>query len=345
MCTSKRLGSAWWGRRSGFVVCPSQATQNDGLRHHSAHLILAGLLVATAALAQPDYLPMQTGNQWIYRSSAGSVMTLEVKQSAEFGGLLYWLLQGLPDGDHWLRRDENGSVFAYDPASRQEQLWYAFLTPVGQRYQTFLPGSYGSPAVINSTKAIYWGPIGWFNWALEIQYPGVYQVGIYRELFLPYVGLVHREQGGGGPSLITWDLVYARLGRVTYVSEPEVSFGLTLDRSVYPASADMLVRMTLRNTNWTPLQIQFPTSQTFDFVVRDAKGAVVYRWSDGKAFLTVLHAETFGFGEKNYAILVPLAATAGGPLPPGKYVAEAWLATTAPQSYRASAGFEISLLP
>ena len=305
-------------------------------------LVLAAVLLATAALAQPDYLPLQLGNQWIYRSSAGDVMTLEVKRSAEFGGRSYYLLQGLADGDHWLRRDANGSVFAYDPDRSLEQLWYAFWNPLGQPYQTFVPGSNSSPAVINSTKAIYWGPIGWYNWALEIQYPGTFQVGLYRELFLPYVGLVHREQAAGGPAMLTWELVHARLGGVTYISEQGVSFGLTLDRSVYPASAEMVARLTLRNTNWEPVQLQFPTSQTFDLVVRNEKGDIVYRWSDGRAFLTVVRSETYGYGEKNYAILAPLADAAGRPLPAGKYLAEAWLPTSAPQSFSASAAFQIA---
>ncbi len=307
----------------------------------TSRLVIAALLVATAAFAQPDYLPLQAGNQWIYRSSAGDLMTLEVKRSAEFGGRLYYVLQGLPDGDHWLRRDENGSVLAYDPDRGQEQLWYAFLNPVGQPYQTFLPSSNGS-AVVSSTKAIYWGPIGWYNWALEIQYPGTFQVGFYRELFLPYVGLIWREQAAGGPAMLTWDLIYARLGGVTYVSEQNVSFGLTLDRRVYPASAEMVARLTLRNSSWEPLQLQFPTSQTFDLVVRDEKGDIVYRWSDGKTILPLMHVVAFGYGENNFAILVPLTAKTGTPLPAGKYVAEAWLTTSGARSYTATAGFEIT---
>jgi hypothetical protein len=159
---------------------------------------------------------------------------------------------------------------------------------------------------------------------------------------MPYVGLVRREQAAGGPAVLNWDLIYARLGGVTYISEQNLSFGLTLDRYVYPASAEMIARLTLRNTNWEPLELRFPTSQTFDLVLRNEKGDIVYQWSEGKAFLQVYRSETYGYGEQNYAILVPLAARTGAPLPAGKYSAEAWLTTALPQSYRASAGFEIS---
>ncbi len=311
----------------------------------STRLLLAALLLVPAASAQLDYLPLQVGNQWIYRSSAGGIMQWEVTRSAEFQGRLYYLLQGHPGGDAWLRRDENGSVQAYDPGRAQEQVWWAFLNPLGQTYVTFVPGSNTSPALVSSTKALYWGPIGWFNWALEIQYPGIFQVGIYRELFLPYVGLVHREQGGGGPSLIAWDLIYLRSGGVTYVTEQNVTFGLTLDRYSYRTPADMVARFTLRNYQWDPLKLDFPSGQIYDFTLANDKGDIVYRWSEGRAFPQVVHTETYEFGERNYAVLVPLSDKASRPLPPGKYVAQAWLTTTPPESFRASAGFEITAAP
>ena len=308
-------------------------------------LLLTALLLVAPAVAQPDYLPMQVGNQWIYRSSAGDVMTLEVTRAAQFQGRTYFLLKGLPTGDYWLRRDEKGSVLAYDPDRAQEQLWYAFLNPVGQSYQTFLPGSNNSPAVVASNETLYWGPIGWFNWALEIRYPGVFQVGITKELFLPYVGLIHREQAIGGPAVARWDLIYLRSGGVTYVTEESVSFGLTLDRYIYRTPGEVIARFTLRNHRWEPLRLDFPSGQIYDFVLRNDKGEIVYQWSEGKAFPAVFRTESHGYGERNYALLVPLADKTGRPLPAGKYLAEAWLTTAGPRSYSAAAGFEIAATP
>ncbi|MCC7174778.1 MAG: hypothetical protein IT159_06245 [Bryobacterales bacterium] len=304
--------------------------------------LLACLLPGAPALAQPDYLPLQAGNQWIYRSSAGEIMSLEVARTGDFQGRTYFLLKGLPSGDYWLRRDEKGSVYAYDPDRAQEQLWYAFLNPIGEPYQTFLPGSMNSPAVITSNEALYWGPAGWFNWALEIRYPGVFQTGIARELFLPHVGLMYREQNAGGPAVVKWDLIYMRSGGVTYVNEESVSFGLTLDRYVYRTPGEIIARLTVRNHRWEPLELRFPSSQAFDLVLRDEKGEVVYRWSEGKAFLDVLRTERHGYGERNHAVLVPLMDKAGRALAPGKYSAEAWLSVTPPQAYSASAAFEIA---
>ncbi len=306
---------------------------------------LLACLLAVPLLAQPDYFPLQAGNQWIYRSSAGDVMALEVVGTGDFQGRRYCLLQGHPGGDAWLRRDENGSIVAYDPARGFEQVWYAFLNPVGQPYQTFLPGTSNSPAVVTSSETLYWGPIGWHNRALEIRYPGVFQVGITRELFMPYIGLVHREQNIGGPAVARWDLIYMRSGGVTYVAEESVSFGLTLDRYVYPASGEIVARLTLRNHRWAPLEVMFPTTQVYDFVLRNEKGEVVYRWSEGRGFAEVLRRETHGYGERNYPLLVPLRDQAGRSLPAGRYTAEAWLAAMQPRAYSATAGFEIAAAP
>lgn len=316
--------------------------------------LLAILAIPWLAAAQPDYFPLQVGNQWVYRGSGArtdSTMTLEITRRSEFNGRIYYLLHGLPEGDFWLRRDENASLVSYDPEQNLEELWYAFQAPEGAAYNTSLPGTCWL-AIIASRKAEYRGPIGWFDYALEISYPGFFHPGIRRELLLPYVGLVHRTVDTGDSNFIAYDLIYCRLGGVTHVSEAIVSFGLTLDRSVYIADLEppvdprravprMIARLTLRNTTDQPVSVVFPSGQSFDLILRNDAGDVVYRWSDGKYFPQVARTEKFGHGEKNYALLIPLADKAGNPLAPGRYVAEAWLATTPRGLYAASVGFEI----
>jgi hypothetical protein len=129
--------------------------------------------------------------------------------------------------------------------------------------------------------------------------------------------------------------------------EPAVTFGLSLDRAVYfcptlpSAPAQLLARLTLRNTLADPLRLDFPTPQVFDLAVRDERGEIVYQWSDGKYFPQVLHSETIDQGEKNYAVSVRLANRGGAPLPPGSYLAEAWLTTSGGRFYAARVGFAI----
>ncbi len=314
----------------------------------SCLLVWAALLRA----AQPDYFPLHVGNQWVYRGSGPrgeSILSLEIARSAQFAGRTYWLLRGLPDGEYWLRMDEQGTLWAYDPARNQEQVWYAFQKPEGEEYQTSLPGSL-SRAVIRSRQTFYQGPIGEVNYALEIRYPGVFQVGIERELFLPYIGLVHRRVNTGGPSSVTYDLIYSRTGGVTVLSAPELSISLTLDRSLYYANLMppvdperavplMTARITLRNTTPQPIELVWPSGQRYDFVIRNEKGEVVWRWSEGKAFILLFGIESFR-GERNYTELIRLGTADGKPFPQGKYTLEAWLATQ-PRAYTATAAFEI----
>jgi hypothetical protein len=262
----------------------------------------------------------------------------------------YYRLQVSPGGDYWVRSTEDGSLVAYDPDRNEEKLWYAFQAPEGLPYTTFLPGVCCGRAVIASRSANYRGPIGEFSSALEVRYPDVFQVGLDRELFLPYVGMVYRLAATGGPSIATYDLVYARLGGVTVVSAREHSFGLSLDNSVYYADLMppvdprravplMTARLSIRNTA-EPIPLTFPSGQTFEFVIRNEKGDVLYRWSDGKAFTLAIRTETFGAGEKNHVVQVRLGAD-GKPWPQGRYVAEGWLTTMGVRAYSASVGFEL----
>lgn len=308
----------------------------------------ASLLTA----AQPDYFPLHVGNQWIYRATGTrgeTVLTIEITGAAEFSGRRYWLLHGLEDRDYWLRMDPEGNLWAYDPERDQEQLWYAFGLPEGQEYPTALPGSL-SRARIRSRQSVYRGPVGEAGNALEIEYPGVFQVGIVREVFLPYIGLVQRVRNTGGPSSVTYDLIYSRTGGVTVLSQPELSISLTLDRTVYYANLMppvdperaapwITARLTLRNTAEQPVELVWPTGQRYDFLIRNEKGEVVWRWSEGRAFTLLYGTEAFR-GERNYTERIRLGDADGRPFPPGRYTLEGWLATQ-PKLYSATAGFEL----
>jgi hypothetical protein len=304
-----------------------------------------------ASAQQPDYFPLQAGNQWIYRAGgtrAASALVVEITQSQVFNGQTYYQLTGSFQQAYWLREDLNGNVYTYDPSKNQEQLWYAFQTPDGQPYDESIPACCGK-AVIRSRSAMYSGPIGQFSFALEQDYPGVFQVGIATEVFLPSIGMIYRLQNTGGPGIATYDLIYARVGGVTVVSGPEVTFSLTLDRTVYVSDLrtppgpvpTMTARMTLRVMQDQPLSLTFNTGQLYDLVIRNANGDLVYRWSNGRAFPMLVQTIPFGPGEKNFPVVVSLGTDASTSFPPGKYTAEGYLTTAGAKSYSATVGFEI----
>ncbi|HUS07785.1 MAG TPA: BsuPI-related putative proteinase inhibitor, partial [Bryobacteraceae bacterium] len=228
-------------------------------------------------------------------------------------------------------------VWQYDEALKQEKLWYAFQAPVGEPYSEQLPSCCGK-AVIANRSAKYSSRLGDFNNALEVAYPGVFQIGVARELFLPYIGMVYRGENTGGPSFASYDLSYARVGGVTVVSEKSVSFSVTVDQAERAAGGivTFVVRLSLRNTSGQPLPLEFPSGQSYDVVVKNAQGEPVYRWSEDKMFAQVFRTEVLENGERNFAVPVRLS----GPVAPGRYTVEAWL-TTNPKAYAGTSPVDI----
>ena len=307
-------------------------------------IFIASLLCCAGTRAyaqQPDYFPLGPGNVWVYRCvgacGSQSAVTVQLGAAKQFNGTTYWQLLGWLGSDYWVREDENGNVFSYDPAANVEKLWYAFGSAEGSTYDESLPACCGK-ATVRSKSAHYQGPLGTFDYALEIQYPGVFQVGVFRELFLPYIGLISREQAAGGPAIRIYDLIYARVGGVTVVSQPELSVGLALDHAVYEVKNNPVLnaRLNIRNSTNEALTLTFPSSQVYDLDIRDEKGVVVFQWSADKGFAQVITTVELQ-DEKNYVISAPLAG-----LPPGSYVAQAWFTTTGPpRAYSGSAAFQI----
>jgi hypothetical protein len=225
----------------------------------------------------PDYFPLQVGNQWIYRpvDTPGEPFQLEVSRAGYFAGQGYVLLTGLPEGSAWVRLSEERTLYRFDPESRREEVWLDFAAPIGEPFPTpLLPCN--RAAVIESREAAWKGLIGEFTNALIVRYlPSICaDAGLEQEVYLPWVGLVERSITTiAGPR--RYQLVYARLGGVTYVAAPELSLTLALDRYRYPLTqppATLQARFTLRNHRLDPFTLEFSSSQRFDFEIRDERG-------------------------------------------------------------------------
>jgi hypothetical protein len=139
-------------------------------------------------------------------------------------------------------------------------------------------------------------------------------------------------------------------------SELPLSYGvgISLDRPLYynnlmPPAVDpsptARVRLTVRNDTEWPVQLTFPTSQRFDFIVQDSQGKERIRWSDNRAFLEVVGEETLLKETRSYSADLILRSRDGSPLPPGFYMITGYLTTqgSGPNSMTiaATAGFEM----
>jgi len=335
---------------SGLAIASAGAAQDPAQEGQAGARAGPPQATARGAGAQlPDYFPLASGNLWIYQgggANSGTFLALQITGSQAFQGATYFLLHGFAQQDYWLREDAQGSVFQYDPNQAAEQLWWAFGAAVGQPYSTALPGTCCGVAVVTSRNAAYTGPLGTFASALRFSYLGASQTGIGQDTFLPGVGLALRTLAGGGSTIGTWELIYARVGGVTVDSAPELSFSLALDNSIYTVSSAtaapvMTARLRLRDTA-QPITLTLLTSQRYDLTITDANGTVVYQWSYGKVFAQIAINETFGPGEEDFPIQVPLNGSNKAPLPAGQYVAEAWLTTGRTKLFDASVPFQVT---
>jgi hypothetical protein len=290
---------------------------------------------------QPDYFPLKMGNIWVYQCTGvcgtQAALAVRVGPTKNINGTAYSQLQGWFGGDYWVREDSNGEFWEYDQNTQQENLWYAFGTSAGGTYSESIPTACCGQATLQSTNSSYQGPVGSYDTALEIDYPGVSQTGVSREFFLPYVGLVSHAALAGG-FLATYDLIYARLGEVTVVSRQELSTGLALDRAVYSLadSPVLTARLSILNSTSDPLLLTFSTSQEYELEILDNNGKLVYQWSTGKVFAQAMTTISF-LNETDYIMTVPLVGVS-----PGIYVARGWLTAIGPRhAYSASTSFEV----
>lgn len=287
----------------------------------------ASLLFAAALSAQTLYLPLDEGNIWVYGGTRGT-FTVEVGASAVFHGQQYRSVRGLfGSGEAWLRNDGEGRVLLWDERAGQELVILDAAAPEGVPWATWADPC-NRHARIETRNGRYEGPVGQFDNVLRIRYQAgpCLDAGLEIEEWLPWVGLLRRVQSSiAGPQ--EYELVYARLGGVTYVRAPMTGFGLAL----MPVAGRVLAFMTLRHTLDWPLILNFSSSQRFDLSIYDSQGAEVYRWSRGKAFLAVMGREEVR-GEKTWVAELPLAD-----LPKGDYAVRAWLTPLEGHIWTASA--------
>jgi hypothetical protein len=312
--------------------------------------------VAWTASGQ-NYLPLDVGNQWVYRSGTQTAVA-EVVSASSYGGVTYSQVRGLPGmaGAAWLRADESGRLWAWDGANAQAVLWLDLAAAAGTTSDTTV-NPCTTKSQIETRAGDFLGAVGQFNTAVIVSYHGgaCADAGLESDSWLDWVGLLRRSETTiAGPR--SWELVYARLGASTLITAQELSFTLSLDKSVYTANMMppisrslivpvMLARLTLRNTSDDALDLVFASGQEFELLIRNEKGDEVYRWSDGQMFIQIVRTVKLDKGERNWAVPVRLRVKGSeDPLPAGRYTAEAWVTASNSRHFAGVVGFEIRVL-
>ena len=288
-----------------------------------------------------SFFPLEAGNEWIYSDGTVS-FTVKVQSAAqEANGMKYFEVAGYfpedPTKVRKLRRGPLGQILEYNPGG-DDFLWYRFENVRGA--WRFDAGSdihciSGSRISVGDVGAKVEVPAGIFERTMRLDFASsCMDAGIANEYFADGIGLVQRVLHTiAGPRI--FQLVSASVGPAIL---PAASYGIEVsaDRPVYynnlmpPVSnpwPTAKVRLIVRNQTEWPVEFAFPTSQRFDFIVRDRSGKEVLRWSDGKVFLQVAGREILLKGLRSYAADIVLKGRDGKPLPAGYYTLVGYLAT------------------
>jgi hypothetical protein len=94
---------------------------------------------------------------------------------------------------------------------------------------------------------------------------------------------------------------------------------VTTDKPSYAPGEPVRLTLTARNVSTSPVPAN-GGAQEYDFVVRDASGADVWRWSAGKAFILIYRYGTLAPGEtKTFSETWDQRRNDGQPVAPGTY--------------------------
>src|SRR4030095_2970399 len=141
---------------------------------------------------QPDYFPLQVGNQWVYQvAPRGQPVVMEVLRSDVFNENTYYLTRNFLNADTWLRTRDDRTLVSYNPDTKEESPLVMFEAAEGSAYRTSIdPCSSTAKVISRNLKTRL--QIGEFDNALAIDYPPGFcaDAGLENEQYLPNVGLV-----------------------------------------------------------------------------------------------------------------------------------------------------------
>jgi hypothetical protein len=322
-------------------------TRLGGLAPAALSLLLVG--AATTARAQ-DWQPLAVGDVRTYeRGGAFGALQHERTEVQRRSGVWFRFdsFLGLPDT--WVAF-YRGDVFVWDGAAARAIKLFDLHAAVGQGYRvelTGLPGGWGTMTLGARDETVVVNA-GTFRDCARFSFqtaPGVADAGWGSIWFAPGVGVVQwSENSFAGP--VPHTLHTATIGGTAYPQPQPVRGGLTValqaDRFEYSLPPLLPVAMnhatftfTIDNQTGTPIDITYPSGQSFDVELSDASGQVLARWSDGRFFTQALRQGTLQ-GTLTLTQGMALADRGGQPLRPGDYKARMWLTTLGGPVFEAS---------
>ncbi|HEX5229079.1 MAG TPA: BsuPI-related putative proteinase inhibitor [Bryobacteraceae bacterium] len=172
---------------------------------------------------------------------------------------------------------------------------------------------------VEEQPVVHDGPAGPWS-ALEIKYMNFScaDVGDQLEQYVANIGMVRRVvETIAGPR--TYDLIYARVG--SQVITAGENGGARVTAVVGHEALTWEATLRIEQPDGKALKLSFPSSQEYDFRLRDSGGVILWTWSADRVFSQVVHErDVNGFIA---TVTVPFPAT----IPQGEqtFTLEAWL--------------------
>lgn len=277
-----------------------------------------------------DLFPLVQGSQWVYRGSfAGESMTIKIGGERQIQGNTYHEVTGYTNETLLVRHIAPAVYLYWDEKAQKDALLINFDT-----------SEYASPSSecqqqgkAEGRPVTYEGPLGKFDNAVQVRFFGgiCADAGTTSEIYLPNGGMLRRTVTSFTGER-HFDLIYAQIGGVTYLSDAQVSFGVSV---TLLSPEQIAARLILTNRSGSNIVLDFASGQRYDFQVKDARGEVIYTWSATRLFPAVTGQEIV----KDE--IVWTETFSAGLLRPGQYTLEGRLANSDAKRYSASVGFEI----
>lgn len=295
------------------------------------------ILCSAATAFAGEFLPLQSGNQWIYRDLAsGHTIRVRVGSPLASQGTIYHRLIGYAGENLWVRARNDGTLVYLDEEAGRERVLTSFEDPGGWSEAPFRGCAQESRT--DGPPAPHRGLSGWFPEAQRLEYRALdcTEAEVRGEVFVRGIGMVQRTLSTpAGPRV--YELVSARVGKFLFDAAPATQFTATLLETAEGSGLAVWLRLVPGTEE--EVVLLYNDSQEYDFVLWDDQGMPIYRWSDGKAFAQSTHTRSISWNtELQHEAVVEL----NEPLRDGRYVLEAWL-TTGPlrRGYAAMTPFRI----
>jgi hypothetical protein len=282
---------------------------------------LAGSLLAGAAAWANDYLPL----------AGDDLLRFVPMQSGESREMLITATQGnwkrfsdfLGLGENWVYTEAGDSrIWVYNPASGYGERMVDLAAPVGQTFLTPL-GSCSRYATIADRAASLETPAGSFDQAIRVDFSGsCSHAGLRSVWFVAGIGPVQWSQASSF-GLRYFLLAEAAVGEVLLpqASELIISATLPLGRIVLEDQPAIHAALSVHNPGPAPVELVFPSGQTFDIYIIDEAGQVVRQFSHGQLYTQALYSITLApNASHSFGDVIDLVDNDGEALDVGTYV-------------------------